>query len=420
MRRALLLVAVAVALGAGFVIVGREVAPCSPALAPLARLGAPQPARCAGVEAAAADEPRAVEPPTVTVATAERREFVDRLFVSGTLVAREEAMVAAQIDGLSIIELDAEDGDKVVAGQVLARLDRSQLDTELAENDAVTARADAAIAQAQSQIEQTQVQVGWATDDFERANKLGAQVIAASTIEQRETTLRTSRAQLAVAQHALAVAQADRKSRDAERSELLVRIARTEVKAPVGGIVSRRTARLGAASSGAGEALFRIIKDGAVDLDADVPEQSIARLRLNMPAQLRLPGVLEDVDGSVRLISQEVDRASRTGKVRIALPPGAPARIGSFASAEIAVARNEGVGVPASAVQRDSSGARVLVVRDGLVEQRRIAAGIAQGDALEIVSGVAPGETVVARAAAFLRSGDRVRVAPVAVSGATP
>jgi HlyD family secretion protein len=245
-------------------------------------------------------------------------------------------------------------------------------------------------------------------------------VIAASTIEQRETTLRSARAQLAVAEHALAVAEADRKSRDAERSELLVRIARTEVKAPVGGIVSRRTARLGAASSGAGDALFRIIADGAVDLDADVPEQSIARLRLDMPAELRLPGVAADIGGSVRLISQEVDKASRTGKVRIALPPGAPARIGSFASAEIAVARDEGVSVPASAVQRDASGARLLVVRDGVVEQRHIAAGIAQGDALEIVSGIAPGETVVARAAAFLRSGDRVRPTPAAVSGAAP
>ena len=420
MRRALLVLVIAMALGAGSVFVGRAVAPCSPAFAPLGQIGLAAPARCAGGEATAAEAPRVVEPPTVTVAAANTREFVDRLFVSGTLVAREEAMVAAQVDGLSIVELDAEDGDKVVAGQVLARLDRSQLDAQLAQNDAATARADAAIAQARSQIDQAQVQVGWANDDFERANKLGPQVMAASTIEQRETTLRTARAQFAVAEHALAVAQADRKSRDAERSELLVRIARTEVKAPVGGVVSRRTARLGAASSGAGDALFRIIADGAVDLDAEVPEQSIARLRLGMSARLRLPGVQDDVDGSVRLISQEVDKASRTGKVRIALTPGAPARIGSFASGEISIAHSAGVGVPASAVQRDSGGARLLVVHDGVVEQRRVAPGIADGDVLEIVSGVAPGETVIARAAAFLRPGDRVRAILASAQEATP
>lgn len=419
MRRAFLVLVVAAALGAGLVFVGRAVAPCSPALAPLARIGLAAPARCAGAEAAAAEAPRLVEPPTVTVVPAEKREFVERLFVSGTLVAREEVMVAAQIDGLSIVELDAEDGDKVAAGQVLARLDHSQLDAQLAQNDATTARADAAIAQAQSQIEQAQAQVSLAKDDFERASKLGAQVIAASTIEQRETTLRTSRALLAASVHALAVAQADRKSRDAERSELLVRIGRAEVKAPVAGVVSRRTARLGATSSGAGDALFRIIADGAVDLEADVPEQSIARLRLGMPTRIRLPGVADDAEGSVRLISQEVDKASRTGKVRIALRAGAPARIGSFASAEIAVARDEGVGVPASAVQRDSNGARLLVVRDGVVEQRRVVVGIAEGDALEIVKGLAPGETVVARAAAFLRPGDRVRAAPASAEEAS-
>ena len=75
--------------------------------------------------------PRVVEPPAVTVVPAVKREFVDRLFVSGTLVAREEAQVAARIDGLAIVELDAEDGDRVKEGQVLARLDRSQLDALL-------------------------------------------------------------------------------------------------------------------------------------------------------------------------------------------------------------------------------------------------------------------------------------------------
>jgi len=188
-----------------------------------------------------------------------------------------------------------------------------------------------------------------------------------------------------------------------------VRIGRTDVKAPVGGVVSRRTARLGATSSGAGEALFRIIANGAIDLDADVPEQSLVRLRTDMGARIRLPGVENPIDGSVRLISEEVDKASRTGKVRIALPPGAPARIGSFASAEVVVARGKGVGVPASAVQRDEDGARLLVVRDGVVEQRHVGVGIAEGDALEIVSGLKPGDSVVARAAAFLRPGDRVR-----------
>ncbi|MGO4871600.1 MAG: efflux RND transporter periplasmic adaptor subunit [Roseiarcus sp.] len=409
MRRPFVLPLVAAAIGAGVVFAGLVLAPCSPPFAPLARLGLSASARCSAIGAAAVEAPRLVEPPTVTVTTAAQRPFVDRLFVSGTLVAREEALVAPRIDGLAIVEIDAEDGDTVAAGQVLARLDRSQLDAQLAQNDAATARSEAAIAQAQSQIEQFQAQLAWAKDDYERADKLGGQVIAAATIEQRQIAVRTAEAQLAAAKNGLALAEADRKSRQGERQELLVRIARTQVTAPVAGLVSRRTARLGATVSSAGDPLFRIIKDGAVDLEADVPEQSLARLSIGMPAKLRLPGLAKEVDGSVRLVSEEVDKASRTGKVHIALAAGAPARVGSFASGEIAIAHGEGVGVPASAVERDGAGARALVVRNGVVELRRVAVGIADGDALEILSGVAPGESVVARAAAFLRAGDRVR-----------
>jgi HlyD family secretion protein len=303
---------------------------------------------------------------------------------------------------------------------VLARLDRSQIDAQIAQNDAATARADAAIAQARSAVDQAQAQLGFAKDDYDRAAKLGPQIMAAASIEQRETALRTATAQLAVAQHALDVAQADRKSRDGERRELEVRLARTEVKAPFAGLISERKARLGAIAASAGEPLFRIIENGDIDLEAEAPEQALPRLEIGMSAKLSLPGVASPVVGTVRLIAAQVDKASRTGKVRIALAPGAPARIGGFASAEVVIARSQGVGVPASAVERDAAGARTLVVRDGVVEQRKVTIGVAEGDALEIASGIASGETVVARAAAFLRPGDRVRAVPEEAQGANP
>jgi HlyD family secretion protein len=369
-------------------------------------------AACLALAQVAADQPRAVEPPAVTVVPAIRREFVDRLFVSGTLVAREEAQVAARIDGLAIVELDAEDGDRVKEGQVLARLDRSQLDAMLAENDAATRRADAAIDQARSLIAQSQAQVQFSNADFERAHKLEAGVMAASTIEQREMAMKTAQAQLAAAQFALGVAEADRKSRDAERQELQVRINRTEVRAPVAGIVSRRSARLGASASTSGEPLFRIIEDGAIDLEADVPEQRLARLADGMPAELKLPGVDSPVSGRVRLVNHEVDKASRTGKVRIALGDVSRAHIGAFASGSVELARREGVGVPATALERDGDEARLDVVRDGKIEVRQVKAGVIDGAWVEIQAGVADGENVVQRAAAFLRASDRVRPTP--------
>jgi HlyD family secretion protein len=413
MRRALVLVAIAAA-ALGGLWAASAVAPCALPPALMAKIAPARAASCPAPAQAAVDQPRVVEPPAVTVVPAVRREFVDRLFVSGTLVAREEAQVAARIDGLTIVELDAEDGDHVKEGQVLARLDRTQLDAQLAQNDAATKRADAAIDQARSLIAQSQAQLQFASNDFDRARKLEAGVMAAATIEQRETAMKTAQAQLAAAQFALGLAEADRKSRDGERQELLVRIDRTEVKAPVAGVVSRRSAKLGAAAATSGEPLFRIIEDGAIDLEADVPEQQLARLAVGMRAELKLPGVQDPVLGRVRLVNQEVDKASRTGKVRVALEDVSHAHIGAFASGSVELARREGVGVPAAALERDGDEARLDVVRDGKVEQRQVKPAIADGDWVEIQAGVAEGESVVARAAAFLRPGDRVRPTPEA------
>jgi HlyD family secretion protein len=416
MRRTLIIVVTAAASALGGVWAASAVAPCALPRALVDKFAPDKAANCPGSAMAAAETPRTVEPPAVTVIPAVKREFVDRLFVSGTLVAREEAQVAGRIDGLAIVELDAEDGDRVKAGQVLARLDRTQLDALMAQNDAATKRADAAIDQAKSLIAQSQAQVQFANADFDRAHKLEAGVMAASTVEQREMAMKTAQAQLAAAQFALGVAEADRKSRDAERQELLVRIDRTEVKAPVAGIVSRRSAKLGASASTSGEPLFRIIEDGAVDLEADVPEQTLARLAVGMPAELKLPGVEGVVSGRVRLVNQEVDKASRTGKVRIALDDVSRAHIGAFASGQVELARRVGVGVPATALERDGDEARLDVVREGKVEVRQVKAGVADGGWVEIQAGVADGDSVVERAAAFLRAGDRVRPTPEATA----
>src|ERR1700729_626671 len=299
MRRTLLITITAAAAALGGVWAASAVAPCALPRTLMDKFAPGKAANCPAPAAAAAETPRAIEPPAITVVPAVQREFVDRLFVSGTLVAREEAQVAARIDGLAIVELDAEDGDRVKEGQGLPRLDRTQLDALMAQNDAATKRADAAIDQAGSLIAQSQAQVQFANADFDRAHKLEAGAMAPSTIEQRERAMKTAQAQLSAAQNALSVSEADRKSRDAERQELTVRIDRTVVKAPVSGIVSRRSAKLGASASTSGEPLFRIIEDGAVDLEADVPEQTLARLAVCIPPELNLPGFEGAVSGRV-------------------------------------------------------------------------------------------------------------------------
>jgi len=396
--------------------------PCAPQLALVNHLIPPKDgASCAplATESAQRQQKEVTPlPPAVTVVQAATRDFVDRLFVSGTLVARDEAMVGVQIDGLRIVELLADDGDLVTKGQVLARLDRSQLDALLAQNDAAIARADAAITQAQNQIGQLEATLAQARADLDRAKKLDVQIVTQAVLDQRVAAFRNADSAVGAGKAALAVAQADKASREAERRELMVRIDRTEVKAPVGGIVSRRTARLGAMAMAAADPLFRIITDGAIELEADVPEQSLARLATGMQAKIKLPGRDDEVVGSVRLISEEVDKATRLGKVRIALPADAPAHIGSFASGVVNIARRAGIGVPTTAVTRGEDGDFVEVIKDNRVELRKITVGITNLRVTEAREGLAEGETVIARAAAFLRTGDLVR--PVAPSSLAP
>lgn len=368
-----------------------------------------QPAAPAPTEPARQADQAAPLPPAVTVVRAIEREFRDQVFVSGSLVPRDEALVGPQIDGLRITELLAEDGDTVRKGQVLARLDRSQLDALLAESDAALTRADASIAQARNQISQFDAANTQAAADLARAQQMQAGTLSQSTIDQRLATARAAEAQFAAAKSGLAVASADKASQQAQRRELEVRIARTDVRAPVDGIVSRRTARLGGLAMNGAEPLFRIIANGQIDLDAEAPDNALARVRLGMRAKITLQGLDDKVDGAVRLVSAEVDKATRLGHVRIALPDAAPARIGSFASAVVEIARRRSIGIPATAVTSRNGVSAVEVVTDGHVAVREVDVGLVDRATVEITSGLAADDVVVARAAAFLRGGDAVR-----------
>jgi RND family efflux transporter MFP subunit len=362
----------------------------------------------ASAQAPAPTPPQSLAP-AVTVATAAERELAEQVIVTGTLVPREEILVTPEVEGLRIVEVRAEEGDVVQAGQVLARLSRDILETTLAQNDATLARAAAAIAQARSQIVQAQaadVEAKQALDRTEALSRSGNTTQA--VLEQRVAAARAAEGRLAAARDALAIAEADRASASALRQEVEVRLARTEIKAPAAGIVSRRMARIGATASGAGEPLFRIIRDGEIELEGDMTETQLPRIREGAPAQVRID---EDriVEGRVRNVFPEVDRATRLGRVRISLTRDPALRIGSFARGTIEVARRTGVAVPLGAVLYGAEGASVQVVVRDRVETRRVRTGLSAGGFIEIREGVAAGEPVVARAGSFLRHGDPVR-----------
>lgn len=371
--------------------------------------------------ALAAETSPGTHPPTITVITASRGVVTEAVPIIGTMVAREEVMVSAQSDGLAVVEILAEEGDRVRAGQVLARLARDVLDASLAQNAAQVARAEASVAQARGNIAEAQANRVQADAALARTRDLiGSGAASRETFDQRQASALTAAARMIASQAGLQSAAADLALAQAQHQEMLVRLAHTDIVAPVAGIVSRRVARLGAMSSLSGDALFRLIRDGEVELEADVPEVALSRLRAGQPTQVFAAGNTAPLAGQVRLVSPEVNRASRLGRVRISLAAGDVAHVatGSFARAAIDVARREGVVVPLSAVLSRPEGERVEVVRDGVVETRAVRVGARDADQAEIEGGLAVGDQVIAVSGSFVRGGDRVTPVPVAAVAA--
>lgn len=338
------------------------------------------------------------KPPTVTVTAAETRTIAARVTVTGSIVAREEVLVSPEIENLRIVEILAEEGDRVEKGQVLARLSRETLQAELIRLEAAQARlsagisqADASRAEAEAALKRSQAlrQTGNASQEL---------------LDQRTATARTTQA-------GVRMAEAQRIENDALIRDLKIRLARTEVKAPAAGIISKRTAKLGAQSANGADPLFRIIADGALDVSGEVPEHRFAQLRLGQRADIELPGG-QTVIGQVRLLSPMVNSSTRLGSVRIALPATAPALLGNFARGTITVSEKTTLVVPTAALQFGAK-TSAQVAKDGQIETRSVETGIRSGGLTEILQGLAAGEMIVTRAGTFLRQGDRVRPLPV-------
>jgi RND family efflux transporter MFP subunit len=350
-----------------------------------------------------------LQAPLVGVAEARRTTLTETIMVTGSLAAREEVLVTPQVDGLRITEILSEQGDMVTKGTVLARLDRSAMDAQLSRLEAQDTRAGAAIAQARSQIASAEAVLKHASAAFERSRDLlrtGSSTQA--TFDEREAAARGATAALASAGDGLRLAEADKAANAALIRELKIKLAFTEITAPASGLVSRRTARLGAIVSSANEPLFRIIDKGELELDAEIPEVYMPKLKTGMGVRVNVSGLPENA-GTLRLISPEIDKATRLGRVRIFIGADPSLRSGAFARGQIETARGEGLAVPAGAVLYSDNGAFVQVVRDGKVETRAVKTGLKPEGLVEIAGGLAEGEKLVARSGTLLRDGDLIR-----------
>ena len=369
--------------------------------------------RAEEVAAAVTDEtPESL--PSITVAEVQPSLLQDRIIASGLIAAVEEVQVVPLIEGQPLEKLLVDVGDWVEAGEVLAELSSSTLELQKTEALAALAAAEAAIAQGEAQLIEAEAGAAEAERVLVRTTSLMENGTAPQATWDAANAAKTAGdARVSVATQGLEAARAQLTLAEARLETAELYLKRTEVKAPVAGIVVARNARLGAIASAAGQPMFVITRDGALELRADVAEADVLRIAPGMKVRLRAVGMAETMTGSVHLVEPAIDALTRLGQARISVDVSGGLRSGMFAEAEIMIVEREGLAVPVTALGSAAEGPTVMRVRDGLVEAVPVTLGIRDGAMIEVTDGLLAGDLVVAKAGAFVRSGDRVN--PVSV-----
>jgi HlyD family secretion protein len=355
-------------------------------LFPLAVQGQP-----ASVASAASAPARPVL--SVTVTQPRTDTLVQRVPANGSLAAWQEAVIGAEAQGLRLIEVRVNIGDRVRAGDVLARLQDDTVRAELAQAEAALAESTAA------------------------AEEAGAQAERARTLQQQGFF---SAAQLTQALSAEAGARARVQSARALLRLQTLRLAQTVVRAPDAGLVSARQATVGSVVS-PGTELFRLIRQGRLEWRAEVMAAELGRIRVGAPVRLTAASG-QILQGRVRVIAPSLDPQTRNALVYVDLigPPGS-ARAGMFARGEIEWGQSQALTVPQTAVVVRDGFSHVHVLQsDQRVDMVKVQTGRMEGDRIEIAQGLAAGARVVVSGGAFLNHGDRVRVVDAPTSGAAP
>ncbi|MGZ3276060.1 MAG: efflux RND transporter periplasmic adaptor subunit [Caulobacteraceae bacterium] len=340
----------------------------------------------AGCQKATATVARESTPRAVRVARVLNQPLASALTVSGILTPREEAAVTSELSGYKVEKVFVDQGDWVKAGQPLAQLDDTLLRAQIAEQAAVVTQQTLAAERAESQAK-----------NVEGLDNKG--VLSQEDIDTRRFQAKSARAAAVAAQ--------------AQLDDLKTRQARLTLRAPVAGLVLARYVRPGDLPSGAsaGQPLFRIARDGLMEIDAEVPESDLSKLKPGQNAEVSLPDGAK-VTGSVRLISPEVEQTTKLGRARILLPVRPDLRPGGYAYASLPGVKTNGLVAPDRAVSYDADGAAVYVVDpSNRVHRVAVRTGGRSGGFVELLQGPPVGSRVLVTGASFVLDGDKV--APV-------
>lgn len=349
-------------------------------------------------EAADAPKPAAAAKAALTVALTQAKssQLPVKLSANGGVAAWQEASVGSEVSGLRVAELQVGVGDSVKRGQVLAVFASESV------------QADVALARAALNEAQANAAEALANGDRARAVQ-GTGAVSAQQINQYLTQEATAKARVASAQAQL----------DAQ----LLRLKQTQLLAPDSGIVSARSASVGAVV-GAGTEMFKLIRQGRLEWRGEVTSAEFARIKPGMGVLVTSPGGVQ-AKGKVRMLAPTVDAATRNGLVYVDLlgvttagqSLGAAFKPGMYARGEFELGSTGALTVPQTAVVvRDGFSYVYRVGADNRVSQLKVQTGRVVGEQIEIQSGVKPEDKLVASGGSFLSEGDTVKVVEAADS----
>jgi RND family efflux transporter MFP subunit len=355
-------------------------------------------AKSSTARAAAPTSSRAKPALTVSLINAKSSSLAIKLGANGSVAAWQEASVGTETGGLRVVELQASVGDRVKKGQVLATFATESVQTDVALTRAALAEAQANAAEASA--------------NAERARAVqGSGAISAQQISQYLTQEQTAKARVSSAQ--------------AQLDSQLLRLKQTLALAPDDGIISSRSASVGAVL-GAGSEMFKLIRQGRLEWRAEVTSAELDRVKVGTGVTLTSPTGAQ-VKGRVRAVAPTVDAATRNGMVYVdvldTMGSGKAAvnsfKPGMFARGEFELGSSKALTLPQTAVVvRDGFSYVYRVAQDKRVSQLKVQTGRINADQIEIQSGVKPDDQLVASGGSFLSDGDLVRVMDVAATGA--
>ena len=327
---------------------------------------------------------------TVSVVVASMQNLPRTVTASGTVSAWEEVPVGAETGGLTATGVFVDEGTYVRQGQPLVQMNDALLRAQLRQQQA-------SVQSAQANAARDQAALGRAQELKERG------FLSQASLDTALANKRASDANVAAAQASL--------------SETRTRLSQATIKAPVAGLVISRSVTRGQIIS-PGTELFRIVRDGRLELDAQVPETDLALVRAGQSAVISSDQIGETT-GRVRIVTPEVNAENRLGIARIALVGGG-FRPGMFARARIQVGDQAAVTVPTASVLYRENRAGVFVLGTDNHARFVQVTVLSRTTDSTAVSGLPAGSRVVVAGAGFLGDGDRVTVAPARPAPARP